>query len=369
MELSINPDTITKYFSKFIRPALGLSLLAAVQSLLVSTATAQSTPTDLTLLGIEDILKRRIIPHDEATGSPISAERWSFGYNFVTAHFKEYQTGTQTLSTAHMQTLFPVLPIEIIQRAHLLNVGYHVTDRLFMDLQLSYVQQETCHISVVPGFDQFIIKSHGVGDTSIGLNYMLWSDEDESLYAGAALSIPTGEINKKGRTPRSAVQDTLLPYTMQVGSGTFDFNPSLNYIRKMGKFEWANNLQGTVRMGKNYHDYSLSHRAVLKTTLSYELFPFLYPSVKLLGHYWDRIHGQDNDLLAPNGSYPAPVTHPDLFGGRKVDLLLGIRIPINHGILRGQSLELEGGLPVYQYLNGPQPGEQWRMAASWKWRF
>lgn len=184
MELSINPDTITKYFSKFIRPALGLSLLAAVQSLLVSTATAQSTPTDLTLLGIEDILKRRIIPHDEATGSPISAERWSFGYNFVTAHFKEYQTGTQTLSTAHMQTLFPVLP-----------------------------------------------------------------------------------------------------YTMQVGSGTFDFNPSLNYIRKMGKFEWANNLQGTVRMGKNYHDYSLSHRAVLKTTLSYELFPFLYPSVKLLGHY------------------------------------------------------------------------------------
>jgi len=192
-----------------------------------------------------------------------------------------------------------------------------------------------------------------------------------SSHDGFKSSIPLflSKNHKKGRTPRDAVNDTLLPYTMQIGSGTFDFNPSLNYIRKMDKFEWANNLQGTIRMGKNYHDYSLSHRAILKTTLSYELFPFLHPSVKLLGHYWDRIHGQDNDVILPGGIYPAPVTHPDLFGGRKVDLLFGLRIPINNGILKGQSLELEGGFPIYQYLNGPQPDEQWRLAASWKWRF
>lgn len=368
MTHDMNHSIFTKTCPKIMR-SLGAALLTALQCLLASTILAQSTPTDLTLLGIEDILERRIIPHDEATGNPLPSERWSFGYNFVNARFEDYQTGTRTLSTAHMQTLFPVLPIEIIQRVHLLNVGYQVADRLFLDLQLSYVQQETCHISAVPGFDQFIIKSHGVGDTTIGLNYMLWRDTNEILYAGAALSIPTGDINKTGRTPRDANKDTLLPYTMQVGSGTFDFNPSLNYIRHIGKFEWANNLQGTIRMGKNYHDYSLSHRAVFKTTLSYEWFPFLYPSVKLLGHYWDRIHGQDNDLLAPNGSYPAPVTHPDLFGGRKVDLLFGLRIPISSGIMKGQSLEVEGGLPIYQYLNGPQPGEQWRLAASWKWRF
>lgn len=359
---------IAKSFSKVIQLPK-LLLLMMLQSLLNFNSQAQSTPTDLTLLGIEDILTRRIIPHDQATGKALPPERWSFGYDFVTAHFKEYQTGTRTISTAQMQTLFPVLPLEIIQRAHLLNVGYQVTDRLFLDLQVSYVQQSTYHISRVPGFDEFTIRSHGVGDTSIGLNYMLWSDENESLYAGAALSIPTGDINKKGRTPRDAVNDTLLPYTMQIGSGTFDFNPSINYIRKMDKFEWSNNLQGTIRMGKNYHDYSLSHRAILKTTLSYEMFPFLHPSVKLLGHYWDRIHGQDNDVILPGGIFPAPVTNPDLFGGRKVDLLFGLRIPINNGLLKGQILELEGGFPIYQYLNGPQPGEQWRLAASWKWRF
>ena len=193
----MNLFPIAKPFSKVIQLS-GLSLLIMLQSLLTFNSQAQSTPTDLTLLGIEDILARRIIPHDKATGKPLPPERWSFGYNFVTAHFKEYQTGTRTIPTAQMQALFPVLPIEIIQRAHLLNVGYQVTDRLFLDLQLSYVQQETCHISVVPGFDEFIIKSHGVGNTSIGLNYMLWSDENESLYVGAALSIPTGDINKKG---------------------------------------------------------------------------------------------------------------------------------------------------------------------------
>lgn len=364
----MNPFDIVIIRSKPFQ-TIRVALLTIIPLLMVVAARAQSTPNDLTLLGIEDILERRIIPHDESTGTPLPPDRWSFGYNFVNARFEEYQTGTRTLSTAQMQALFPVLPIEIIQRVHLLNIGYQISPKLFLDLQLSYVQQETYHISVVPGFDQFLIKSHGVGDTTIGLNYLLWSDDNESLYAGAALSIPTGDINKTGRTPRDATRDTLLPYTMQVGSGTFDFNPSLNYVRKMGKFEWVNHLQGTIRMGKNYHDYSLSHRAVLKTTLSYELFPFLYPSVKLLGHYWDRIHGQDDDVVLPGGIYPAPVTNPNLFGGRKVDFLLGLRIPINSGILKGQSLEVEGGLPIYQYLNGPQPGEQWRVAASWKWRF
>ncbi|MDB4626389.1 hypothetical protein OAE51_01670 [bacterium] len=106
-----------------------------------------------------------------------------------------------------------------------------------------------------------------------------------------------------------------------------------------------------------------------KTSFFYNLLPYLQPSVKLLGVYWTRLHGQDDDLVLPNGVYPAPVTNPSLFGGRKVDFLLGLRVPIKDGFLKGQQFEIEAGIPVYQDLNGPQPGENWRIATSWNFQF
>jgi hypothetical protein len=286
----------------------------------------QSVPTDLTKLKLEDILAMSIIPHGDDSESEmwsLKQDRFRFAYHYVHASFEGYQSGTRKISLPEMQAQFPVLPIEITQNVHLISLGYRINPRLFLDVQFSYVRQETYHISRVPGFDEFTIRSHGIGDTSMGLNYLVWSDENDSIHAGAAFILPTGSINEKGRTPRDAIQDTLLPYTMQLGSGTLDFNPSLTHIRRMEKAEWINQLQGTIPTGKNHHNYSLSHRALFKTAFFYHLLPYLQPSVKLLGIYWDRLHGQDDDLLSPGGNYPAPVTNPSLFGGRKVDFLMG----------------------------------------------
>ena len=347
----------------------GLCLLLVQVLVFPFIVHGQSTPTDLTNLRMEDILSMRILPHGNEANEGIPPNRFRFAYQYVHASFEDYQSGTRRVPLAEMQARFPALPIEITQNVHLISVGYNINPRLSIDAQFSYVRQETYHISSVPGFDEFTIRSNGVGDTSLGLNYLLWNDDNDSLQVGAAFIIPTGSINEKGRTPRDATNDTLLPYTMQLGSGTFDFNPSVTYVHRMEKTEWINQLQGTIRMGKNHHNYRLSHRAVLKTSLFYNLLPYLQPSIKLLGVYWDRIHGQDNDLILPGGIYPAPVTNPSLFGGRKIDFLIGLRAPVKRGILEGHQFEVEAGLPIYQHLNGPQPGEKWRIAASWNMQF
>ena len=349
-----------------------LCLLAAQLLLYPISSLTQSSPTDLTNLKLEDILAMRIIPYAEGeiNMSPeLPEERFRFAYHYVHSTFEDYQSGRTKVPTSQLQAQFPVLPLEISQDAHLISLGYIINPRLSVDIQFSYVQQSTYHISRVPGFDEFTIRSHGVGDTAIGINYLLWRGEKDSLHLRGGLILPTGSINEKGRTPRDANVDTLLPYTMQIGSGTVDFNPSLTHVRRSGKIEWINQLQGTIRIGKNHHDYSLSHRAMAKTAFFYNLLPYLQPSVKLLGVYWTRLHGQDDDLVLPNGVYPAPVTNPSLFGGRKIDFLLGLRVPIKDGFFKGQQFEIEAGVPVYQDLNGPQPGENWRIATSWNFQF
>ena len=188
-----------------------LCLLAAQLLLYPISSLTQSSPTDLTNLKLEDILAMRIIPYAEGeiNMSPeLPQERFRFAYHYVHSTFEDYQSGRTKVPTSQLQAQFPVLPLEISQDAHLISLGYIINPRLSVDIQLSYVQQSTYHISRVPGFDEFTIRSHGVGDTAIGINYLLWRGEKDSLHLRGGLILPTGSINEKGRTPRDYI-DTL----------------------------------------------------------------------------------------------------------------------------------------------------------------
>jgi hypothetical protein len=78
----------------------------------------------------------------------------------------------------------------------------------------------------------------------------------------------------------------------------------------------------------------------------------------LTAQYSDSIHGQDNSLLAgdPATLYPASITNPDLYGGKKISARLGLLWKITEGY----QLNMELSKPIYQHLNGPQPKEKWR---------
>lgn len=47
--------------------------------------------------------------------------------------------------------------------------------------------------------------------------------------------------------------------------------------------------------------------------------------------------------------------------GERVDLLLGLNFYVPSGPLRGTRIIVEGGLPIYERLDGPQLGLDWRL--------
>ena len=336
-------------------------------SLVTARVQGQTTPVDLTELGLEEILTMSIVPQSAL----IESERHGFrlGYQYVRVNFEQYLSGRDKVSRQQVLANFPVVPADITQQAHIVTVGYEFNDRFSVNLNLPQVHQSTYHISRVPGYGEFTIDSSGLGDISLSAAYIAWRDDTRILAVDGGFSLPTGSIDELGNTPRTPGLDQL-PYTMQLGSGTVDFQPGVTFAGAAGNIEYGARLQGTVRMGRNDRDYSLSHRAVLKSWVTYTGWKYFHPSFKVSGQVWDRIHGQDSELLLPPGApvtFPAPVTNPRLFGGEKIALMIGGRIPFSEGYLKGQSIEVEAGLPVYQRLNGPQPGETWRLAVSWNW--
>lgn len=355
---------------------LGLGLV----SVLPGPLAAQSPPTDLTELNLEEILAL----HIRRAGQSEQSSRWSVGYRFVWARFDGNRDGTDDVSLEDMifrpgeetrtRDNFPVVPLEISQQVHLVEIGFDATEALGLRLLIPFVYQETDHCSVVPGFESFIITSSGIGDVNLSASWPVWNDETQFLLVTGGFSLPVGSIDEKGRTPRDADNDTQLPYTMQTGSGTFDFTPGLVYSSSAQSLRWGGELRGTLRLGETDRDYTLGNRVALSTWARRPVTDWLEPSLTLIAQRWGRIDGEDASIRgdtpdAPSAfPYPAAVTDPSKFGGQKVVALVGTALRLPGETLSGHRLDVEFGLPLYQSLNGPQPKEIWRLGIGWSWK-
>lgn len=102
-----------------------------------------------------------------------------------------------------------------------------------------------------PDFKEFIISSEGVGDVSLSVSRPLWRAESRHIMGNLGLSLPTGSIDEIGPTPRVPGTDTRLPFTMQIGSGTFDLAPSLSIVGSGEPLAWGGELRAKVRLGEN----------------------------------------------------------------------------------------------------------------------
>ena len=326
---------------------------------------AQNVPSDLLDLSLEELFAANIIDTRDDTNGTKS--KWSLRYKFQHADFEGYNKGTDRLSDDEVlfspgleprtDDNFPVVPTTITQEVHALIVGYQFSEQLNISLAVPYVKQRTDHISIIPSYADFTIRSSGIGDVSIIGSYQFKTSGGGQLKLSLGLSFPTGSIEKEGDTPR-APGNQQIPYSMQLGSGTYDIPASIYYSRMGNEVEWGTELAAKIRLGENDRDYSLGNRVSAATWLRFNKWDWLKPSIKLIYEYSDSIDGKDIDLLVPSAfPYPAPVTNPDMYGGKQARVVLGFIIPV---FAKGNYVELEIGKPFYESLNGPQNREDIR---------
>ena len=351
------------------------------------SVTAQTPPSDLTELSLEQILGLRIVNRNVVVEGNYSlpetkqSDKWSVGYRYIRLEFSGHRDGTDNLSDSEVlfpggaavrtSNNYPIVPTEIRQEAHVTELGFSPNEKFSVNILVPYITQETEHISIVPGFSDFAIHSEGIGDISVTPSLIAWKKSNHVLTLNAGLSLPVGAINETGDTPAPGSVNPL-PYTMQLGSGTFDFLPGISYFGARDRLTWGAQTLGTIRLGRNYRGYTLGNRLSLQTWLRVKAFDWMEPSMALSAQIWDRIEGVDTSFKAfalPGAFFPASVADPIKFGGEKVSILPGIRFSCPRGALKGHTLAIGGGLPVYQRLNGPQPEEDWQINVSWNWSF
>ena len=234
------------------------------------------------------------------------------------------------------------------------SVGYAFSDRFFAGIMGMYMEKDMEMIR--RGGRRSSMNSQGAGDTMLMTKTLLYADDyliptsQVSLLLG--VSIPTGSIDQ---------DDTgqILPYSMQLGSGTFDPFIGVLYEGSSSPFWWGANASYLARAYENYKSYNLGDEYRLDLYGMYQLRHNLVGELQIKGKYVGDLEGEAQEIEQdgdghmngnPNMAFMSNLYDPDNYGGSTVDLTTGVQWqPFRNHILNAQF-----SFPLFQNLHGTQ---------------
>ncbi|MDR9402679.1 MAG: transporter [Halothece sp. Uz-M2-17] len=281
---------------------------------------------------------------------------WMLSYRYMFMSMDGNRDGTEDLSTNDVLEDFMVAPDDMTMQMHMLGAMYAPTDNLTLMAMVPFVVKEMDHVTRMG--TEFTTNSSGIGDIKFSGLYQLFNQDRQSVHLNLGFSVPTGSIDERDDTP--AGNDVILPYPMQIGSGTLDLRPGITYLGQTDDWSWGAQANTVLRLGENDRDYTVGNRYQLMGWIARRMNEKVSVSLRLDGETWDDYDGADS-ALNPN---LIPTADPDLRGGTRLDLGLGANLYLPESFLPGGRLAAELEFPLYQSLEGPQLETDWQLTVG-----
>ncbi len=274
-------------------------------------------------------------------------------HRFTDQQFDGMRDGTHSVSTASVLGSFPLAPTSMTSQEHFFLFEYGPTDDLTFQFILPIVLFKIDYI------DRFGHRSFtdttDLYDLQFNTMYVLWRGERQQLHLNAGLRAPTGVFDGLNQFPTPNSPN--LTYPMRTSDGTWDLLPGLTYRGQSDDWTWGVQALSTVRLGINRYGYRLGDDGTFNAWGARKLTDWVSLSTRLNGQVWGNIYGADQRLNADL----VPTNRTNLQGGQRLDILFGLNFVIPDGVLHGQRFGIEGGLPIYQNLYGPQLQQSYQL--------
>ena len=254
-------------------------------------------------------------------------------------------------------------PISMKMNMHMFGGMYAPTDNLNFMIMSSYQEKVMIHQRMsMDGGSRFNVNSSGISDTRISSLINLFNNDLIKTHIGIGLSLPTGSINKRDRTPASS--NSRLGYSMQNGTGTYDLLLFMNNINKIGKLKVGEQLLYKKALsGNNSKNYKYGDVFELNIWSSYRWIDNVSSSIKLSYNYQKKMNGSD-DEMNPRMS-PAMDSYNK--GHNKINLGFGVNFVNTSKIFKNHRIGIEGIFPIYQNFRGLQMQETFRFVVGWQY--
>ena len=297
-------------------------------------------------------------------------------YRFMAMQMEGLQSGTESVAAADVLHDFMAVPTQMAMRMHMLGAMFAPHDRGTLMVMANYLQKhmdmEGAHHSMsmaeahhstggahAPAARHHEMSSAGLGDTKVEAILSLWKWHHLTLIGNAGVSLPTGSIAQMGENRQ------ILPYPMQLGSGSFELRPGVTLAGYLGSWSYGSQLRGRFPLNTNARNYQYGNAYTATVWGARRLSEWLSLGARLRFAQWDTLTGSDADL----NPMMSPNHRSDWRGGRHLTLAISGNLLVPTGALAGHRLAIEFQRPMYQDFTGTQLKTPWQLMFGWQYAF
>lgn len=350
---------------QFALPVLASALVALSLPLQAAESPQASAvkPKDLTDMSLENLLESEITPINVLGSHTHLAGEWMVGVRYMYMDMSQNYNGTRKVSPSEVLQDYPVVHTQMTTQMEMVELMYAPLDTLNFMAMLPIEQMTMDHLDRAG--ETYTAKSSGIGDLNLMALVNVFGNPRERgnrLVLNAGLTVPTGSIDQ---TSSHSGVPKRLEYWMQLGSGTVALEPGLAYLGESENWAWGVHGLGVLPVGYNDNEYRLGSQYFVDAWAEYKVVNWFGPSARLNWRQWFNIHGADPELNPATN----PAFDPQKQAGERLEAILGLNFYAASGILKGNRFSIEGGVPVYQNIDGPNLGMNWFITAGWSYTF
>jgi len=301
---------------------------------------------------------------------------WMVSYRFMQMGMGDPIQGNSAISELSVYTNYLAYTPNMQMDMHMVMGMVGITDRLTamvmlnflstkMDMHMLSGHAHTMNGTIMSSNTAMHMNTQGLGDTKLQVLYGFVKNERTQLVANFGASIPTGSIQQKGNAEDMFYPTSRLPYMMQLGSGTIDFQPGITFVYQKDKLAYSVQAQGTIRPFVNSVGYRYGNELNTTAWLGYNWWKSFGSTIRVEGNWMSKFYGSDKSVYAFNEIS----ANPNNYGGTRVQGNLGLSYQFEEGFIANHRIAIEAGLPVYQQWKGIQNKLNQTWIASWSYSF
>ena len=182
---------------------------------------------------------------------------WMLSYRFMAMDMQGLQSGTTPLETTDVLKDFMIAPTQMGMRMHMIGAMFAPHNKITIMVMTGYLQRNMEMEGArrhKEGYSDHVVATHqmssaGIGDVKLESLLTLWKTDHLDLIGNIGVSLPTGSIVQIG------VDGNVLPYPMQLGSGSFEGRPGVTLFGYYGNWSYGSQLRCTFPLHANTNDY------------------------------------------------------------------------------------------------------------------
>ncbi len=300
---------------------------------------------------------------------------WMISYRYMNMTMDGLLSGTEKMNADAVFVNYLMVPDKMRMDMHMLMAMYGLSNKVtvmamfhYNVLAMDMLMFDSGGGHVHPGATgsmNHVMKTSGISDIKLHALFALLKKQRHQLLLSGGINIPSGSIQVKGSKDEMMFPNQRYPYSMQLGSGTWDLQPGINYLYQKGKLTFSTQLNSVIRVGYNTVGYKLGDEVSANSWMAYQWHRVFGTTLRAEAAATGRMDGYDKNLYY----FSEPSANPFNYGGKRINCYMGAVLQFKKGILKKQRLGFEYGVPVYQYVNGIQMSQKQSLIAAWSIAF